>query len=157
MLSISIAKVKFCQYYVIEICFTKLNACQISFYTVCTCIYLYVLHMGIFSYVALVTTGGSLVFSVDCLLVDGVMTFTILQCKTMVWWTFLSYCIIHYSCGVSCLQELIALSKVKRFSVAVMFLSTKDKQSKFEIYDFHYNLLHGRVLNSIWNNSVWKL
>ena len=44
------------------------------------------------------------------------------------------------SCGVSCLQELVALSKVKRFSVAIMFLSRKDKQSKFE-YDKTRKLL----------------
>ena len=45
---------------------------------------------------------------------------------TLVIWAFLHL----LSCGVSCLQELTALTKVKRFSVASMFLSRKDKESK---------------------------
>ena len=50
-------------------------------------------------------------------------------------WVFLHL----LSCGVSCLQELKALTKVKRFSVATMFLSRKDKESKQLNYRLRIN------------------
>lgn len=39
---------------------------------------------------------------------------------------FTELCVM-YRCGRSCVKELQALTKVQRFSVAVMFLSSKDK------------------------------
>ena len=45
----------------------------------------------------------------------------------------MSYWYCCYSCGKLCLEQLRWLTKVKRFSVAVMFLSRKEKESKLNM------------------------
>lgn len=48
----------------------------------------------------------------------------------ILWCSYWCFCV---SCGKLCLEQLRWLTKVKRFSVAVMFLSKKEKESKLNM------------------------
>lgn len=57
-------------------------------------------------------------------------------------------------CGVPCLEELTALTKVKRFSVAVMFLSKKQKQGMLiSTPKDHHLYLIAKTSKPVWSYS----